>query len=85
MHNLKEWQILLFILIATILVSGLVTFNISSCDVIAMDNRLSIMEHEVDIGDIILQDGHVYTIKWYSIFNHTFKTRIIKMEFEFNN
>ena len=78
MHKIKEWQLFIILLIVGVLLISMLSFKITSCDVIAVDNQLRIMENEVDTN-IMLHNGDIYTIKWYNIFNKTFKTTIKKV------
>ena len=78
MRKLKDLQLFIIILIVSVLLISMLSFKITSCDVIAVDNQLRIMENEVDTN-IMLHNGDIYTIKWYNIFNKTFKTTIKKV------
>ena len=79
MRKLKEWQLFIIVLIVGVLLISMLSFSITSCDVMAVDNQLYIMENKVET-DIILHEGDIYTVRWYNIFNKTYKTTITRKQ-----
>jgi len=77
MHKLKEYQTILLILIISIMLISAFSFRVNSCDVIAVDNQLRIMENIVDTNETQLNNGEKYTVKWYIIFDKVIYQKII--------
>jgi hypothetical protein len=76
MHKLKHWQLYTLVIILTILLATLLTFETSSVEIYARGGKLLAMDNEVDIGDMKLNDEELYKITWYTVFNKVIYQKI---------